>query len=415
MTSIAKHGRRRRLMAASIIAACILVPSMQAIAAENNAAARAIHDKVLVLDSHTDVLLPQTPKRYGAPGGGSRTSLEQLTQGGVDAVVVAIAVGPGPETPEGDAAARQEADAKLAATNAFIQASQGRVVQARTADEIERLCRQGKIAVLLGFQNARILGTDLGAFDKYHAAGVRVAALNHAGHNAFSDSSRPTGAEVERHHGLSDLGKRAVRRFNDLGVLIDVSQLSTPALLQTLQLTRVPVVATHSDVRALVDSTRNLSDAELDAIKANGGVVQLTPFSSYLHRPTAQDLEAQRKLRAEYGLPAAFKSVADGAGDLPEARRERFYDALTTGQPRATLAEFVDQIEYVIKRIGVEHVGIGSDFNHGAGIDGFDGERDAPNVTAELVRRGYDQKQIAAIWGGNFLRVLRAAEAGAVR
>ncbi len=206
-----------------------------------------------------------------------------------------------------------------------------------------------------------------------------------------------------------------MRRFNDLGVLIDVSQLSSAALLQTLQLTRAPVVATHSDVRALVDNTRNLSDAELDAIKANGGVVQLTPFSAYLHRPTAQDLAAQRKLRADYGLPAAFKAVSDGAEDLPEERRERFYDALVASQPRATLSEFVDQIEYVVKRLGIEHVGIGSDFNHGAGIDGFDGERDAPHVTAELVRRGYTQAQIAAIWGGNFLRVLRAAEAAAVR
>lgn len=416
MNSIVSRGGGRWLVAASIIAAAAVAPSRHA-AAETTAAAnaRAIHDKVLVLDSHADVLLPQTPKRYEAPDGGSRTSLTQLTEGGVDAVVLAIAVGPGPETPEGDAAARQEADAKLAAVGAFIQASQGRVALARSADEVERLHREGRIAVVLGFQNARILGTDLQAFDKYHAAGVRVAALNHAGHNAFSDSSRPTGAEVERHHGLSELGKSAVRRFNDLGVLIDVSQLSTAALLQTLQLTRAPVVATHSDVRALVDNTRNLSDAELDAIKANGGVVQLTPFSAYLHRPTAQDLAAQRKLRADYGLPAAFKAVSDGAEDLPEERRERFYDALVASQPRATLSEFVDQIEYVVKRLGIEHVGIGSDFNHGAGIDGFDGERDAPHVTAELVRRGYTQAQIAAIWGGNFLRVLRAAEAAAVR
>lgn len=374
--------------------------------------ARALHDAVLVLDSHVDVLLPETPRRYYAPDGGSRASLEQLAEGGVDAVVLSIAVGPGPETPEGDAAARREADDKLAAIRKFIAGSDGKAELARSADDVERIRRDGRIAVLLGFQNARILGADLAAFDKYHEAGVRVAALNHAGHNAFSDSSRPSDAgEAERHKGLSELGRQAVRRFNDLGVLIDVSQLSTAALLQTLELTRAPVVATHSDARALVDNTRNLSDAELDAIKANGGVVQLTPFSAYLRNPSEEERIAAGKVRAEYGLPAEFKSPTDGYGSLPEDRRDAFLDALRAQVKRATLSDFADHIDYVAGRIGVEHVGIGSDFDHGAGVDGFDGEKDAPNVTAELAERGYTREQIAAIWGGNFLRVLRAAQA----
>lgn len=373
---------------------------------------RAVHDGVVVLDSHADVLLPETPKRYWAPDGGSRVSIEQLAEGGVDAVVLSVAVGPGPETPEGDAAAKKEADDKVAAIEKFIADNPGKVEKALTADDVERIHKQGKIAVLLGFQNARILGKDLSAFDKYYAAGVRVAALNHAGHNAFSDSSRSQDPdEVERHHGLSDLGKQAVRRFNDLGVLIDVSQLSTAALLQTLQLTHAPVVATHSDARALIDNTRNLSDAELDAIKANGGVVQLTPFSAYLHNPTEEELVPLRKLRAQYGLAAEFKSPTDGVSDLPEGRRNAFYDAYIAQRKPASLAEFVDHIDYVARRIGIDRVGIGSDFNHGSGVAGFDGEQDAPNVTAELLKRGYTPEQIAGIWGGNFLRVLRAAQA----
>lgn len=376
------------------------------------AAAQAIHDAVLVLDSHVDVLLPQTPQRYYAPDGGSRAGIEQLTRGGVDAVVLAIAVGPGPETPEGDAAARREADDKLAAIRAFIAANPGRVEQAYGADDVERIHRDGGIAVLLGFQNARILGTDLGAFDSYHEAGVRVAALNHAGHNAFADSSRPADPdEIERHGGLSDLGRQAVRRFNDLGVLIDVSQLSTAALLQTLDLSRAPVAATHSSVRALVDNIRNLNDEELDAIQANGGVVQLTPFGAYLRNPDEEELAGIRALRAEHGLPAEFASPAEGYADLPEGPREAFYEALVAQRRRATLSDFVDHVDYVAERIGVGHVGIGSDFDHGSGVQGFDGAHEAPNVTAELVRRGYTEEQIAGIWGGNFLRVLRAAEA----
>lgn len=376
----------------------------------------SVHDAVLVLDSHVDVLLPDTPKRYYAPGGGSRASLEQLTAGGVDAVVLAIAVGPGPETPEGDAAARREANAKLARVQELIATSSGRLELARSADDVERIHRAHHVAVLLGFQNARILGTDLGAFDPFYAAGVRVAALDHAGHNAFADSSRPQDpAEVERHHGLSELGRRAVQRFNELGVLIDVSQLSTAALLQTVALSRAPVVATHSDVRALVDDRRNLTDEELDAIKAKDGVVQLTPFGAYVHAPTEAERAKTAGLRARFGLPSVFQAAYDGANQLPAAERDRFIDELVASRPRGTLDEYIAHIEYAIARVGVDHVGIGSDFDHGAGIDGFDGERDARNVTEALLRRGHTKEQIAAIWGKNFLRVLQAAQAAAAR
>lgn len=354
-----------RSFAFSAMAAIALLSFQPDHASAQPPTSRAVHDSVLVLDSHADVLLPSTPRNYYLPDGGSRVSLDRLIAGGVDAVVLSVAVGSGPETPEGDAAARAEADEKLAAIQAFVAGSGGRAELARSAADVERLHRAGKTAVILGFLNARSLGDDLAAFDRYRAAGVLVAGLNHAGHNRFSDSSRPGDGPQERHMGLSRLGRAAVRRFNDLGVLIDVSQLSSAALRQTLELTRAPVVASHSNARALADNSRSLSDAELAAIKANGGVVQVTPFPAYLKTPT--------------------------------------------------LKAFVDQIDYIAKQIGVDHVGVGSDFNHGAGVPGFDSAADAPNVTAELLRRGYTSDQIAAIWGGNFLRVLRAAEAARKR
>lgn len=235
-------------------------------------------------------------------------------------------------------------------------------------------------------------------------------AFNHAGHNAFSDSSRPVDQPVAEHHGLSPIGRAAVAKLNDLGVLIDVSQLSSEALAQTLALTRAPVAATHSNVRALIDSTRNLSDAELDAIKANGGIVQLTPFNSYLTQVDGRTRPAISALRVQYGLSAEFSAPNDGYGGLGD-RQQAFLDALNPLLPRATVSDYVDQLDYVAKRIGWDHVGVGTDFNHGAGIIGFDSEADAPNVTRELLRRGYTQEQINAIWSGNFLRVLRAAEA----
>jgi membrane dipeptidase len=183
-------------------------------------------------------------------------------------------------------------------------------------------------------------------------------------------------------------------------------------MLQTLALSRVPVAATHSAARALVDNGRSLSDAELDAIKANGGVVQVTPFTSYLTLPDQASRDRFAAIRARYGLAADYVSTYDGSDALPEAQRSAYLDEISAARSKASLSDFIDHIDYIAKRIGWQHVGIGTDFDHGAGVIGFDSAAEAPNVTAELVRRGYTEEQIAAIWGGNFLRVLRAAEGG---
>lgn len=372
--------------------------------------AAAIHAAVLTLDSHADVLLPSTPQRYYAPGGGSRVSLDKLAAGGVDAVVLSVAVGPGPRDAAGVKAARADADAKLAKIKALAAESGGKAEIALTAADVKRLHGEGKIAIIIGFQNARSIGKDVTQLDAFYKEGARVFALNHAGHNDFSDSSRPQDGPVSEHGGLSALGKQSIARLNDLGALIDVSQLSSDALAQTLQLTRAPVVATHSNARALIDNTRNLSDAELDAIKGNGGVVQVTPFNAYLAVPdTAASLKIS-EIRAASSLPSEFKAWNDGYGALEGEKQQAFLDQAGALVPRADVAAYVNHIDYIAKRIGWEHVGIGTDFDHGAGITGFDSEAEAPNVTAELVKRGYTQEQIAAIWGGNFLRVLKAAQ-----
>ncbi len=393
------------LGAAALALALLAVP-----AAAQQVDASAVHLRALVLDGHVDVLLPSTPARYYLSGGGSRADLDHLTRGQVDAVVLSLAVGPGPRDAAGVAAARAEVNAKLAKIRAFASENPSRVGIALRADDVSRLASEGKIAVLIGFQNARSLGDDVSQIDGLYRDGVRVFAFNHAGHNSWSDSSRPGEAPPSEHGGLSPLGRQAVARLNDLGILIDVSQLSSEALLQTLQLTRAPVAATHSNARALVDSARNLTDAELDAIKANGGVVQLTPFNNYLVTPDTEVRVRIAGVRTQYGLPADFVLANDGYGTLAAELQQAFLAALAPLLPRATVSDYVDQLDYVAKRIGWEHVGIGTDFDHGAGIPGFDSEADAGNVTAELLKRGYTEAQIGAIWSGNFLRVLRAAE-----
>lgn len=393
------------------ILSTLLLGSAACAQSEVGGIADKIHKRILTLDAHADVLLPSSPPSSYLPDGGSRADLNHLSKGGVDAIVLAVAVGPGPRDADGVAAARHEADEKLTAIKAFVARNSTRVGLALSAQDVRRLHRKGKIAVIIGFQNARSIGKDLSQIDLFYKEGVRVFAFNHMGHNDFSDSSRPSGESVSEHGGLSALGRAAIRRLNDLGVLIDVSQSSTDALLQTLKLTRAPVAATHSAARALIDTPRNLSDAELDALKANGGVVQVVPFSPYVHSQNRESLEKIAALRARYGLPANGPTPTDGIYGLPKEKQPLFLDEIRKTQSRGTIREFVDHIDYIATRIGWQHVGIGTDFDHGGGVTGFESEADAPNVTSELVRRGYTEKQIAAIWGGNFLRVLRAAEA----
>jgi membrane dipeptidase len=378
-----------------------------------DAQALALNKKLLNLDAHTDVLIESTPERYWAPGHTSRTDLPKLAKGSVDVIAISIAVGPGPRNPEGVAQARKEADEKLATIQRFVKESRGRAKIALTAADVVRIHKQGKVAVIQTFQNARSLGKDIDGIDYFYKAGARVFALTHAGNNDFADSSRPQAGEGEEHRGLSPLGKEAVSRLNALGAVIDVSQLTPDGVLQVLAITKAPVIATHSDVRALVDNTRNLSDAELDAIKANGGVVSAVPFNPYLAKLPPDFQERVADIRKLHGLPGKFPGTAytDGVEKLSSQQQESFttsYQALT---PKATLDDYVNHIDYLVKRIGADHVGIGSDFNHGSGVPGFNDESEAPNVTRELLRRGYTEEQIAKIWGGNFLRVFREAEA----
>jgi membrane dipeptidase len=359
---------RSRIVSLALAAVALTCARAQA-QTDLDARARAIHQRIIVIDSHTDVLLPSTPENLFLPGHASRVDLDKLKKGGVSAVAMAIAVGNGPRTAEGITAARAEADAKLAAIRTFLKAHADQTALALSAKDVIRIHKAGKIAVIESFLNTRSIGADLPAIDRLYGDGVRLFGFSHAGNNDFADSSRPGGEPAEEHHGLSPLGKQAVAKLNRLGVIIDISQLTPAGVLQTLELSKAPVIASHSNVRALVDNTRTLSDRELDALKANGGVVHVTPFNNYL-RPT------------QPGAPVS----------------------------RATVSDLVDHIDYIVKRIGIDHAGIGTDFNHGSGIDGFNDESEAPNVTRELLRRGYNEEQIAKIWGGNFLRVFRRVE-----
>jgi membrane dipeptidase len=381
--------------------------------------AQTIHENALVLDAHADIEIPGKESRYAGADGLSKVAPAKMRAGGVDAVVMAIAVGPGPRNAEGYAQARARADEELAAVVAMTEDPANNVVLARSADELVKAHADGKGALILGFQNARILGSDVSALDEFYAAGVRVFALTHMGHNDFADSSRPIyigdiGAhEPEAEHGgLSELGRMAIKRINELGGVVDVSQLSKTATLQVLDLSTAPVIASHSNVRQLSDVSRNLSDEEIDRIGQIGGVIHVAPFRGYLFDSTNKELDAQiRVARRTAGIEEDSYYPFELYWEIDDAEvQQKFLSTVSELLGPSSIDDLLNHVDYVVQRIGIDHVGIGTDFNHGSGIAGFDDASEALNVTAGLLERGYSQQDIEKIWGGNFLRVFREAE-----
>ena len=386
------------------------------------ARAQAIHISTLTLDAHADIEIPGKPSSYVGSDGLSKVAPAKMHAGGLDAVVMALAVGPMPRNTNGYAAAKALAQTKLEAVNALASDTANNTVITLSTDELIAAHREGKSALILGFQNALILGTDVAGIDTLYNSGVRVFALTHMGHNDFADSSRTlfdgnTGTREPdaEHGGLSALGKAAVSKINALGGIMDISQLSSQAALQAIELSTTPVIASHSNVRALTNVSRNLSDEEIDRVGETGGVIHVAPFRGYLYDSSNPDMDTNiRAVRQESGVDEDYLYPFELYWEIDDvAVKKNFLTSISALLGPIGLDEMLDHVDYIVKRIGVDHVGIGTDFNHGSGIVGFDDASDALNVTVELLKRGYSEDDIAKIWGGNFIRVWRAAEKAA--
>jgi membrane dipeptidase len=385
----------------------------------NTKQARLVHDSSLVLDAHADIVLPTTSHTYLTTGGESKVSPAKLKAGGVGAVVMSIAVGPGPRTSQGDADARIIADEKLAAIQKLIAENSNELVLSKSVAELELARERGLISIILGLQNARILQGDVSALDQFYASGVRVFGLNHLGHNDFSDSSRPffnsqtaSYEPAQDHGGLSDLGIAAIQRINDLGGIVDISQMSAAASLQAISLSIAPIIASHSNIRAITNVSRNLSDLEIDKIADAGGVINVAAFGAYLvDLSDPITLAAIIQVRVQHGLPEAYSYPYELYWELSDAKAKRaFLTEMRSVIGPGSIVDMLVHIDYIVDRVGIDHVGIGNDFNHGSGVQGFADAADSKNLTAALIEGGYSIADIQKIWGANFLRVMKKAE-----
>ncbi|TFY93779.1 membrane dipeptidase [Pseudomonas nabeulensis] len=389
--------------------------------------ANELQERVLSFDSHITV-----PLDFGTAGkeadkdGSGQFDLVKANRGRLSGAALTIFGWPemwnGPNAPHKPTdgfvdEARNQQEVRYKIISGMVRDYPNQVGIAYTPEDFRRLHGEGKFAIFISMLNAYPLGNDLNQLDLWAARGMRMFGFSYVGNNTWSDSSRPLpffNDTTDALDGLSDLGQQAVHRLNDLGVIIDVSQMSTKALEQVARLSRTPMVASHSAPRAAVDIPRNLSDKEMQLIKQSGGVVQVVGFGTYLRPLTQKTQEKLNTLRAHFDLPPLPNlHVALMPGDpiiaaWPEQKFGEYASslyAILEDEPKATLKDLGDAIDYTVRKIGIDHVGIASDFNDGGGIAGWDNVGEIRNVTAELLQRGYSEADIAKLWGGNFLRV----------
>jgi membrane dipeptidase len=364
--------------------------------------ARAIQDSVTTIDTHDDIPGNFATGEVDPLDAPRQVNLSKMKDGGLDVAFFAVFVGQTPRTPENYEKAKAAAREKFDAIHRMAEKMYpGMIEIAYSPADVRRIHDSGKLVAAIGIENGYVIGKEVGLIQKYYDRGARYMTLAHTRNNDICDSSTdPDGPE---HHGLSAFGKKVVAEMNRVGMMVDVSHVSKECMMQATALSKAPVVASHSSTSALANVPRNMDDEQLEAVKKNGRVVQLVAFDSYVQAPAPEKLAAVDSLRAKLGLTSrgAFR-------DMPADKRA-MYDsemaAIEKKWPKATLQEFVDHVDHAVKLIGIDHVGISSDFDGGGGVTGWNDASETRNVTAELVKRGYTTEQIRKLWGGNLLRV----------
>ncbi len=377
------------------------------------AKARKIHDRVITIDTHDDI-----PTNFATeevdPGvrGERQIDIPKMQEGGLDVGFFIVYVGQTERTPENYEKAKEQAMTKFNAIHRMTEEMYpDKIDLAYKPDDVRRIHKSGKLVACIGIENGYAIGKDLSLLKKYQELGARYITLAHGGHNDICDSATPRqnlGDGESEHNGVSEFGEQVIAEMNRVGIIVDVSHISKKSMLDAVRLSKAPVIASHSSTRALCDNPRNMDDEQLLALKKNGGVMQTVALGAYVKQDPPEKQDAVRALREEMGI--ASRGAWRGLSDEQRAEYRRRMAELDEKWPRANVKEFVDHIDHAVKLIGIDHVGISSDFDGGGGIVGWQDASETFNVTLELVRRGYSEKDIEKIWSGNVLRVWAEVE-----
>lgn len=368
-----------------------------------------IHHSILTLDTHIDVpIVLGTEGADPSIDGPMQVDLPKMRSGGLDSGFFIVYVAQGPVTLDGYSKAYQQAQDKFTAIERMLEQNADEIALARTPEELRALITEGKLAAVIGVENAYPLGSSFAQLKEFYDRGARYISLTHFGHNHFGDSSVGRGDYEDSpgpvNQGLSELGLKLIDEMNRLGIMVDVSHTSPASTIQAATHSAAPVIASHSGVRALYDHPRNMSDEEIIAVAAGGGVIQTVAFDGYMRELPEANQEAVAQIREEMNFDFSTATQQD-IGEL----RSRVA-ALNSQWPRASVATLVDHIDYIVNLAGIDHAGISSDFGGGGGVQGWDHAGETLAVTEELLARGYSTEEIEKIWSGNLLRVWGEAE-----
>jgi membrane dipeptidase len=368
-----------------------------------------IHEKVFTVDSHTDTpwyLLQggyDLDERHDFLKDGSRVDFPRMKEGGLDAVFMAAFVGQRERNEEGNRKAKERVIATIDSIHAHLALRTQTAGIALTPDEAYNMEKDGRCIIFIGIENGYAIGNDTRNIEEFYRKGARYITLCHTKNNDICDSS----TDSTEHNGLSTFGVEVVKEMNRIGMMVDVSHISDSSFYDVLALSTVPVIASHSCARAICDSPRNLNDDMLKRLAMNGGVIQVCILSDYVKKPEpypARD-SAFQAVRAKYG---DFNALT------PEEERKAWqdWDRVDSIFPQklATIAEMVGHIDHIVKVAGIDHVGIGTDFDGGGGLEDCYDVSQLGGITLELVRRGYSEEDIRKIWGGNLMRVMREVQ-----
>ena len=367
-----------------------------------------IHEKILSVDSHTDTPFYLTEEgfdfsgRNGNEGFRNCVDLSKMKNGGLDAVFMAVFVGQGERSDSMNSVVKQRALEQFETIRSSVARFPELARLALTPDDAYRNKKSGLSSIFIGIENGYVIGHDLSLINAYYLAGARYITLCHSRNNDICDSS--SDEKGPEHGGLSDFGRKVVDEMNRVGMMVDVSHVSDESFYDILEATRAPVIASHSDCRALCDHRRNLNDDMLIKLAENGGVIQICFLSDYVRFPEPNP--ERDSARADWHR--RYPEYGALSGDAKKAAGKD-WDAIDDlfPQPLATVSEMVDHIDHVVKVAGIDHVGIGSDFDGGGRLEDCRDASQMHNVTRELLARGYSKEDIRKIWGGNLMRVFK--------
>ena len=372
--------------------------------------AQRIHSKCLTVDTHCD-----TPMLMIKPGFNvrdehqqpkSRVDLPRMKKGGLDAMFFAVFTSQKPRTPENYDKTYKLANQMLDSIHSMLKHNSDLATLALKADDLAKIEKTGKRAIYIGMENGFPLAKDISRVEEFYKQGVRYITLCHSYHNDICDSS--SDSKPTEHNGVSDFGKQVIVEMNRLGMMVDVSHASDKSFSDAIELSKAPVIASHSSVRAIAHHNRNMTDEMIKKLAAKGGVIQICLLDEYIKD---QDTTSQKFIRMKE-LHRRYREESDKMTDAEKEALHKEWDEVQAMNPEnmPTVKDLCDHIDHVKKLVGVDYVGIGSDFDGGGGLRDCTDVSQFPNITLELVRRGYTKKEIKKIWGGNLLRVFREVE-----